>query len=118
MPERPLNKDVAAALADEWGDTLFSTRIRDNVSLAEAPSNGQDVFSHKEAVTAQKDYAAFAAEFLEKGRRDAMGLRDRGKNQVKKGSPSRLFARTEPGITEEIQNPINTGIQEPLPEKK
>ena len=45
-----------------------------------------------------------------------MGLRDRGKNQVKKGSPSGLFARTEPGITE-IQNPIKTGIQEPLPEK-
>ena len=37
-----------------------------------------------------------------------MGLGDRGKNQVKKGSPSGLFARTEPGIT---------GIQEPLPEK-
>ena len=29
-----------------------------------------------------------------------MGLGDRGKNQVKKGSPSGLFARTEPGITE------------------
>ena len=59
-----------------------------------------------------------------KERRDAMGLGDRGKNQVKKGSPSGLFARTEPGITEiqtssntQIQNPINTGIQEPLPEK-
>ena len=53
-----------------------------------------------------------------------MGLGDRGKNQVKKGSPSGLFARTEPGITEiqtsrniQIHNPINTGIQEPLPEK-
>ena len=53
-----------------------------------------------------------------------MGLGDRGKNQVKKGSPSGLFARTEPGITEiqtsrniQIQNHINTGIQEPLPEK-
>ena len=48
-----------------------------------------------------------------------MGLGDRGKNQVKKGSPSGLFARTEPGITEiqtssntQTQNPINTGIQE------
>lgn len=45
-----------------------------------------------------------------------MGLGDRGKNQVKKGSPSGLFARTEPGITEiqtsrniQIQNHINTG---------
>ena len=53
-----------------------------------------------------------------------MGLGARGKNQVKKGSPSGLFARTEPCITEiqtssntQIQNPINTGIQEPLPEK-
>ena len=53
-----------------------------------------------------------------------MGLGDRGKNHVKKGSPSGLFARTEPGITEiqtssntQIQNPINTGIQELLPEK-
>ena len=53
-----------------------------------------------------------------------MGLGDRGKNQVKKGSPSGLFARTEPSITEiqnssntQIQNSINTGIQEPLPEK-
>ena len=52
-----------------------------------------------------------------------MGLGDRGKNQVKKGSPSGLFARTEPRITE-IQNYSNTGIQnsinteiQDLPEK-
>ena len=37
-----------------------------------------------------------------------MGLGDRGKNQVKKGSPSGLFTRTEPDVTE---------IQESLPEK-
>ena len=29
-----------------------------------------------------------------------MGLGDRGKNQVKKGSPSGLFTRTEPNATE------------------
>ena len=63
---KTLNKDVAAALADEWGDTLFSTRIRDNVSLAEAPSNGQDVFGYKRSCYGAKDYAAFAAEFLER----------------------------------------------------
>ena len=63
---KTLNKDVAAALADEWGDALFSTRIRDNVSLAEAPSNGQDVFSYKRGSYGAKDYAAFAAEFLER----------------------------------------------------
>lgn len=59
-----------------------------------------------------------------KGRRDAMGLGDRGKNQVKKGSPNGLFTRTEPNVTEiqtssdtKIQNTINTEIQESLPEK-
>ena len=36
-----------------------------------------------------------------------MGLGDRGKNQVKKGSPSGLFARTEPSITE-FQQYTNT----------
>ena len=53
-----------------------------------------------------------------------MGLGDRGKNQVKKGSPSRLFTRTEPDVTEihtssntKTQNTINTEIQESLPEK-
>ena len=52
-----------------------------------------------------------------------MGLGDRGKNQMKKGSPSGLFTRTEPNITEiqtssdtKIQNTINTEIQD-LPEK-
>ena len=39
-----------------------------------------------------------------------MGLGDRGKNQVKKGSPSGLFARTEPGVTE-IQTSSNTQTQ-------
>ena len=53
-----------------------------------------------------------------------MGLGDRGKNQVKKGSPSGLFTRTEPDVTEihtssnqKTQNTINTEIQESLPEK-
>ena len=120
---KTLNKDVAAALADEWGDTLFSTRIRDNVSLAEAPSNGRMCSATSEAVTAQKTMRPLLPNFW-KERRDAMGLGDRGKNQVKKGSPSGLFARKEPSITEiqassntQIQNTINTGIQEPLPEK-
>ena len=52
-----------------------------------------------------------------------MGLGDRGKNQVKKGSPSGLFTKTEPDATEiqtssnaQIQNTINTEIQD-LPEK-
>ena len=84
---------------------------------------GRMCLATSEAVTAQKTMRPLLPNFW-KERRDAMGLGDRGKNQVKKGSPSGLFARTEPSITEiqnssntQIQNSINTGIQEPLPEK-
>lgn len=52
---KTLNKDVAAALADEWRDALFSSRIRDNVSLAEAPSNGQDVYRYRKNSYGAKD---------------------------------------------------------------
>ena len=63
---KTLNKDVAAALADEWRDALFSSRIRDNVSLAEAPSNGQDVYRYRKNSYGTKDYAALAEEFLKR----------------------------------------------------
>lgn len=63
---KTLNKDVAAALADKWGEALFSSRIRDNVSLAEAPSNGQDVYRYRKNSYGAKDYAALAEEFLKR----------------------------------------------------
>jgi len=59
-----LNQDVAHALVKEWSETVFQTRIRDNVSLAEAPSSGMDIYAYKQACSGSKDYAAFAAEFL------------------------------------------------------
>ena len=57
---KTLNKDVAAALADEWRDALFSSRIRDNVS------NGQDVYRYRKNSYGAKDYAALAEEFLKR----------------------------------------------------
>lgn len=61
---KKLNRDVAAALTEEWGEQVFSTRIRDNVSLAEAPSNGQDIHAYRAASYGAADYAALAEEFL------------------------------------------------------
>ena len=53
-----------------------------------------------------------------------MGLGDRGKDKVAKGSPSGRVAGKEPGNKErqpsrnrQAQNRISTGIQELLPEK-
>ena len=61
---KKLNRDVATALNDEWGDKIFSARIRDNVSLAEAPSNGQDIHTYRSTSYGAADYAALADEFM------------------------------------------------------
>lgn len=61
---KKLNRDVAKALVTEWQTDLFTTKVRDNVSLAEAPSNGQDIHSYKNTSHGALDYAALAAEFI------------------------------------------------------
>lgn len=63
---KKLNRDVANALVDQWQDKVFTSRIRDNVSLAEAPSNGQDIYTYKGTSYGAMDYAALAKEFLTK----------------------------------------------------
>lgn len=63
---KKLNRDVADALSKEWSDKVFATRIRDNVSLAEAPSNGQDIQTYRGTSYGAVDYAAFGKEFLER----------------------------------------------------
>lgn len=60
---KKLNRDVASCLKDEWGDLLFRAVIRDNVSLAEAPSNGQHIMAYKAASYGAQDYVALAGEF-------------------------------------------------------
>lgn len=61
---KKLNRDVANALVKEWQTYLFGTKIRDNVSLAEAPSNGQDIHCYKNASHGALDYTALASEFI------------------------------------------------------
>lgn len=58
-----LNTEVIAMLRD-YGLVIFNTFIRDNVSLAEAPSHGQPVFEYKPKSYGAVDYAAFAEELL------------------------------------------------------
>ena len=62
---------------------------------------GRMCLATSEAVTAQKTMRPLLPNFW-KERRDAMGLGDRGKNQVKKGSPSGLFARRSPVLQKYI----------------
>lgn len=63
---KKLNRDVAEALATEWGNKVFAARIRDNVSLAEAPSAGQDIYAYRKGSFGAEDYRQLADEFIDR----------------------------------------------------
>ena len=66
---KSLNRDVAEGLRESLGDMLFSTCIRDNVALAEAPSNGKSIFEYRAKSFGAQDYGALANEFLTRTRK-------------------------------------------------
>ena len=66
---KSLNRDVAEGLRESLGDRLFSTCIRDNVALAEAPSNGKSIFEYRAKSFGAQDYGALANEFLARTRK-------------------------------------------------
>ncbi len=59
-----LNKQVEAALRDRFGDVVFKTRIRKNVSIAEAPLAYQTIVDFAPRSNGAADYAALAAEIV------------------------------------------------------
>jgi chromosome partitioning protein len=55
----------ARGQASPWAHTtLFKTRIRRNIKLAEAPSFGQEIFTYAPTSNGAEDYAALAKEVL------------------------------------------------------
>jgi len=62
-----LNREVVEAIEEHFGDKLFRTQIRDNISLAEAPSFGKDIFTYKPHSIGAEDFGALCREFLERG---------------------------------------------------
>jgi chromosome partitioning protein len=59
-----LSRGIEAKLREAVGDTLFQTKIRKNVRLAEAPLERQDILDYDKNSNGAKDYAAFTDEFL------------------------------------------------------
>ncbi len=61
-------KRLARAVSDTirayFGDLVFDTVIRTNVSLAEAPASGQTIFEYSEKSSGAEDYGALALEVL------------------------------------------------------
>lgn len=62
-----LNKEVVDKIRDHFGSKVFSTTIRDNVALAEAPSFGQTIFEYKLNSYGAEDYSNLCREIIERG---------------------------------------------------
>ena len=59
---RKLNSVVLSAISDRYGDKVLSTRIRENISLAEAPLTHSSIFDYAPDSNGAQDYKALAVE--------------------------------------------------------
>jgi chromosome partitioning protein len=59
-----LNRDVVATIEAHFTDKVFTTKVRDNIALAEAPANGMDIFSYSPKSYGAEDYKALSLEIL------------------------------------------------------
>ncbi len=57
-------RDILEQIKEHFGDKVFKTLIRSNISLTEAPSFGQDIFEYKQNSPGAEDYKALAGEVM------------------------------------------------------
>jgi len=60
-----LSKQVASEVRSYFGDKVFSTIIKRNVTIAEAPSFGKPVLLHSATSTGAQNYLALASELIQ-----------------------------------------------------
>jgi len=60
-----LNRDVAGTIEAHFKDRVFRTKIRDNIALAEAPTQGVDIFRYQPNSYGAQDYRALVNEILQ-----------------------------------------------------
>lgn len=60
-----LNREINTMVNNYFKDKTLQTKIRDNVSLAEAPVNKMDIFSYDDKLNGAKDYKDLTKEILE-----------------------------------------------------
>lgn len=63
---RKLNKMVEEALRNSFGEVVYNTKIRTNISIAEAPLSKTDIYTYSGESNGAKDYRALTEELLQK----------------------------------------------------
>lgn len=59
-----LSKMVEEQLRTSFGDAVFTTKIRENISVAEAPLFAKDIISHAPGSNGAKDYQSLTEEII------------------------------------------------------
>ena len=62
-----LNRDVVETIQARFKKEIFKTKIRDNVALAEAPTQAQDMFNYQPKSYGAEDYLSLCREILKRG---------------------------------------------------
>ncbi|MBF0280463.1 MAG: ParA family protein [SAR324 cluster bacterium] len=61
-----LNREIIEQIDQYFAEKLFKTLIRENVSIAEAPSHGKTIFEYKASSSGAEDYRALAQEIIKR----------------------------------------------------
>jgi chromosome partitioning protein len=61
-----LNRDVVETIKKYFGEKVFDTLIRDNVTLAEAPAQRMDIFSYSKNSNGAEDYLSLCKEIIQR----------------------------------------------------
>jgi len=61
-----LNREVVETIRRHFPGLVFDTPVRENISLAEAPGYGQNIFQYHPGSSGAADYAALADEILKR----------------------------------------------------
>lgn len=65
-PRKVLNRDVAQSVKEFFGSKLLDTTISSNIALAEAPSQGKDIFLYSRNSKGAHDYTDLCEELFKK----------------------------------------------------
>ncbi|MGC8805677.1 MAG: ParA family protein [Candidatus Ratteibacteria bacterium] len=64
-----LNREVVEKIKDYFGNAVFNTLVRENISLAEAPGFGKTIYEYKPDSYGSEDYFHLCLEIIERSKK-------------------------------------------------
>lgn len=69
---KKLSQMVEEQLRQRYGDLVFTSKVRENVAIAEAPLSGTDIATYSPTSNGSADYTALTDEIVARGKNDNM----------------------------------------------